>query len=167
MPEDAEIRGMTAMIELLEQVDAEARVRMITWIAQRYGVALLAVRQGSPPHGDQGGQDNRGFDSFSGLFDAASPGTESEMALVGGYWFQFVRGEPDFGSQQVNDELKNLGHRLTNITRAFDFLRQMKPASVLQIQKSGRTKQARKRYRLTQAGMKAVEELITGGQSDE
>ena len=166
MPEDTEIKGMTAIVEVLAQVDAEARVRMITWIAQRYGVAIRAGTPRPLIGGNQIVEDSKQFDSISSLFALAAPQTESDLALVGGYWFQSVQGESDFGSQQVNDELKNLGHRLANVTRAFDFLKQTKPALVLQVQKSGKAKQARKRYKLTQPGIKKVEELILAGQSD-
>jgi hypothetical protein len=160
MTEDAEIKGMHSMVEILDQVEPEARARMINWVVQRYGVTVRAPNSRAPAETSRDSESKLEFGSLSDLFEAASPKTESQMALVGGFWFQESQGQPDFSSQQVNDELKNLGHRLTNITRAFDFLRQTKPALVLQIQKSGKSKQARKRFRLTQAGVKAVRELI-------
>jgi hypothetical protein len=39
-------------------------------------------------------------------------------------------------------------------------LKSQKPALVVQLKKSGSTKQARKKYKLTTAGKKAVEQLI-------
>lgn len=164
MPEHPEIKALQAIVEALDEIDTEARARVIAWVAHKYGIATSTRKPTWPTASghEQEGDTETHFDAFSGLFDAASPQTEAQMALVGGYWFQAAQGQTDFSAQQVNDELKNLGHRLTNVTRAFDFLRQTKPALVLQIQKSGRTKQARKRYRLTQAGIKAVGELIKG-----
>jgi len=167
MTEDAEIKAMAVIVEALEQVDVGARARMIIWIAQRYGVEIGARKPMSTTGVDQRLGGSPQFDSFSSLFDAASPQTDAEMALVGGYWFQSVRHESDFGSQQVNDQLKNLSHGLTNVTRAFDLLKRAKPASVLQVQKSGKTKQARKRYKLTQAGIKTVEDLISSTRIEE
>jgi hypothetical protein len=58
--------------------------------------------------------------------------------------------------------LKNLGQGLANITNAIDGLRNQKPALVLQLKKSGKSQQARKTYKLTVAGIKAVEVMIDG-----
>jgi hypothetical protein len=55
-----------------------------------------------------------------------------------------------------------LGHGLINITAALDDLREAKPALVLQVGKSGKSRQARKTYKLTIAGIKSVEEMIGG-----
>ena len=166
MSEDAEINGMKAIAEVLKPFDAEAQVRMIEWIVRRYGIAVRGGALRATPANAQDSVDDTHFESLSDLFDSASPQTEAQMALVGGYWFQLAQRNADFSSQQVNDELKNLGHGLSNVTRAFDFLRDTKPAQVLQLQKSGKTKQARKKYKLTQAGIKAVTEMIRGHEGD-
>ena len=78
------------------------------------------------------------------LYAAAAPESEFDKALVAGYWFQFVDGRPEFGSQEINSALKNLGHPIKNITSAFDSLKSRKPASVMQVKKSGSSRQARK-----------------------
>jgi len=169
MPEDIELKAMQAIIQLLDEIDSEARQRIIAWIADRYGFSQRAKKSSSVGNYgvEQGDNAVPQFPSFSDLFDAAAPETESSMALVGGFWFQSVQGNADFISQQVNDELKNLGHGLSNVTRAFDFLREAKPAMVRQVQKSGKTRQARKRYRLTEAGIKAVRGMIRNGEDAE
>jgi hypothetical protein len=66
----------------------------------------------------------------------------------------------DFASQEINAALKNLGHPIGNITSAFDNLKARKPAPVMQLKKSGTSKQARKTYRLTLAGKSAVEAMV-------
>jgi hypothetical protein len=170
MPEDVELKAMQAIVQVLDEIDTDARQRVIAWIADRYGISFGA-KKGSWIRNDRGEESDNAtgyqFDSFSDLFDATAPDTESGMALVGGYWFQSVQANADFSSQQVNDELKNLGHALSNVTRAFDVLREAKPAMVRQIQKSGKTKQARKRYRLTEAGIKAVRGMVKDSEGEE
>jgi hypothetical protein len=47
-----------------------------------------------------------------------------------------------------------------HITSAFDTLKARKPAAVMQLKKSGSTRQARKTYKLTVAGKNAVELMI-------
>ena len=96
------------------------------------------------------------YGAFVDLFDAATPKTDPERALIGAYWFQVVGGASDFQSQQVNEALKDVGHGVGNITDALSKLQRRKPALVRQVAKSGRTRQARKRYKITSAGIGAV-----------
>lgn len=84
--------------------------------------------------------------------------------LVVGYWFQVLQGEQDLDGFQINKELKHLGHGVSNITTALSSLIDRKPQLVIQTRKSGNSKQARKRYRLTDAGIKAVERMLAGGE---
>jgi hypothetical protein len=169
MIQDAELKAMQAMVEALEGVEEGARARVLSWVAKRYGISLDTQKDSSS--GGASRAENSGGDvhyaSFSDLFDAASPKTENESVLVGAFWFQQLQGNADFNSQQINDELKNLGHAVSNVTRTFDRLRETKPALALQIQKSGKSKQARKRYRLTAAGIKEVVRMLAGERGDE
>ncbi len=161
MSGDAEARAIQVLIAAVEPLEVEARKRVLAWAAQRYGVAATE-RISSPgrPQIKQESPHSTQFESFSDLFVAAAPKTEAEMALVGGWW-QLSQGNTDFSSHQVNSELKNLGHALSNVTRAFDSLRAQKPTLVMQVKKSGKTKQARKLYKLTHAGSEEVRRMIT------
>jgi hypothetical protein len=91
-----------------------------------------------------------------------TPKTEAERALAGAYWFQVIQGQADFQGQQVNNELKNVGHGVSNITVALGKLQNQKPALVRQVAKSGRSRQARKKYKLTTAGISAAKAMISG-----
>jgi len=66
-------------------------------------------------------------------------------ALVGGYWLQVCQGNGSFPSRDVNELLKNHGHPVSNITRAFDVLRESKPAYAAQLEKSGRASRPARR----------------------
>src|SRR5207302_7942216 len=89
------------------------------------------------------------FADLADLYHAAAPTTDAEKALVVGYWFQQVQQEQSLDAQRVNAALKQLGYRLTNITSAFTDLMESTPSLAIQIQKSGSTQQARKKYKLT------------------
>jgi hypothetical protein len=69
-------------------------------------------------------------------------------------------GESDFDAFNANRELRHVGYEASNITRDFDNLMSRTPSLLLQTKKMGNTKQARKQYRLTHAGVKAVEEML-------
>lgn len=170
MIQDAELKVMQAMVEALEGIEEEARARVLSWVAKRYGISMEAEGDASSPDLTSKAANNVQdvqYASFSDLFDAASPTTENESVLVGAFWFQQMQGNADFSSQQINDELKNLGHAISNVTRTFDRLRETKPALALQIQKSGKSKQARKRYRLTAAGIKEVIRMLSDKQHEQ
>jgi hypothetical protein len=146
--------------------DAEARARVLAWANSKFGVTNHqrwqpnggrqpgAGAAASPPEG--------GYATFAELYDAAGPQTNSERALVGGYWVQICGGADGFAGQTINTLLKDLGHGVQNITMAIDALKSSKPALALQTKKSGKTKQARKLYKLTAAGIREVERMIAG-----
>ena len=67
-----------------------------------------------------------------------------------------------FDATRANRELKHLGHNVANVTVALTYLMQQKPALVLQLRKSGSTKQARKTYKVTTAGISAIKDRLNG-----
>jgi hypothetical protein len=87
-------------------------------------------------------------------------GTDAEKLLVVSYWFQVVQGTTELESLTLNKELKNLGHPVGNITRAFAGLAQAVPRLVIQTRKTGSTRQARKRFKLTVEGIRRVGQLL-------
>lgn len=167
----AEIQAMQTVAEAVSDLDDEARGRVLRWAAERFSVVVTGAPMSGRTPGPSGmagnvanGPSSNGevpqFSDIAELYAAAAPESEVDKALVAGYWFQFNQGQPDFGSQEVNSALKNLGHPIKNITSAFDSLKGRKPAPVMQVKKSGTSRQARKTYKLTVAGKSAVEMMI-------
>ncbi len=156
-----EVKAIQGVAAALETIGADTRSRVLEWAVRRYGLQVTRTSAGPSREAANGPQLPSTFETFAELHSAASPATEADDALVGGYWLQVIQGQPDFASQEVNNLLKNLGHAVGNITVAFNALKVKKPALVLQVQKSGTTKQARKKYKLTVAGIKEVEQMIS------
>ena len=162
----AEITAMKAVAEALGKLDPDATARVVRWAAERFAVGLGGGTKGMGSVGaaDVGSHVGAGgaerFKSLADLYTAAAPSTDVDRALVAGYWFQFSEGQEDFAAQTINSALRDLGHRVANITVAFNNLKSQTPALVVQLKKSGTTRQARKKYKLTTAGKRAVEELI-------
>ena len=166
---DQEIEVMNLIAKAMETIDAEAKHRVAFWTGQRYGTGSIAPR---PPtavnHSTSlGAIDVTSFEMFADLFDAASPNTDKERALVAAYWTQICKGEANFASQTLNTNLKDLGHGVSNITLALEHLKDERPALVLQLKKSGAAKQARKTYKLTREGAVRVQAMITKEEMDE
>jgi len=100
------------------------------------------------------------FSGFVDLFDKANPATNVDRALVAGYWLQFCTKQASWTGQQANNLLKDLGHGLDNITHATTAAQRHKPALIRQISKAGKSQQARKTYKLTNAGVVRVRERL-------
>lgn len=163
----AEVKAMGKLTEALAGLDPAAVARVLRWANDAYDVAISplgAKRQagggGGGTGNGNGGNDGPQFADLAELHAATTPESDADRALVAGYWVQYGEGKADFASQEINAALKNLGHPIGNITSAFDNLKARKPAPVMQLKKSGTSKQARKTYRLTLAGKSAVEAMV-------
>jgi hypothetical protein len=173
---DPEFAAIVATVSALTPLDEEARKRVLDYVANRFAIKVHNPPKASPTgerhtNEQQNGQEDsdaeggsqlRTYETFSELFDAANPQTGPEKALVAAYWIQVCGDAATFEGFPINNELKHLGHGIANITTALDGLKNQKPALVLQTQKAGKTKQARKTYKLSIAGIKAVEAMLRG-----
>lgn len=167
--DDPEIKAMTTIAKALDDLEDEQRGNVLLYINTRYGSSMPRQRHRGGDgrmYGGDGGQSDYApdeFDNIGEFFDAANPTTEADRVLVVGYWIQVIDGEEDFESAAVNKHLKNLGHTVSNITRAFDQAMGKTPRLVIQTSKSGSSKQARKKYKVTREGIKRVKKMLTQG----
>lgn len=168
---DPEIEAMAAIAEALKDLDNESRRRVLRWASDKFSVEMSVssvasdepasvstsstnAKPEAPP------QDDQQHESFAEFFAAANPTSESEKVLVAGYWVQEREGSSDVTSAQLNKELKHLGHSISHINHKFDTLMGAKPQLAIQLKKSGSSKQARKKYKITRAGVTKVNEMI-------
>ncbi|MFQ5934260.1 MAG: hypothetical protein ACE5KI_06430 [Dehalococcoidia bacterium] len=156
MTEDEEIKAMVAVNQALNNLDEAVVERVLRWAADRFKVNSLVAT--SSKRGGASGEEG----DVADFYDRTNPSTDAERALVVGYWFQEVQGDQDLDAQKINTELKHLGHGVGNITTALNDLIDRTPNLVIQTRKSGTTKQARKKYRLTVEGIRRVNEMLAG-----
>jgi len=187
---DPEIEAMSVIADALTALDGDARSRVLRWAAEKFGVSLQrsspnggAAYQARRSDGDTDSEDrveeraNGGppesspngtavlavqFSHFAELFDTVHPKTPMEQAVTAGYWEQEIHGRKDWQAQTINNHLKNLGHASSHISHALASGIEAKPALVLQLRKSGTSRQARKTYKLTTAGLNFVRTRIAG-----
>jgi len=161
---DPEITAMTGVASALTPLDVDARGRVLRWAAERFEVTLQptrpAVLEEEADASPRAVAVNSEYASFAELFENVTPRTTTDKALIAAYWFQVIQGSSAFQSQQLNTELKNLGHGLTNVTDSLGSAERAKPTLVMQVNKSGKSKQARKTYKLTLAGINYVKGMI-------
>jgi hypothetical protein len=160
-----ELKAMKTVADALTGLNKDAVSRVLQWTAGSFGVSVSVSPRAKSvitKVEEEGGIDGTPTaESFADLYAAAQPKTDADRALVAGFWYQFKEGQEEFASQTINSALKNLGHGVSNITKALEALKAQSPALVMQVRKSGSSQQARKKYKLTDAGKKAVE-LLTG-----
>lgn len=179
MSEEAakEFSAIKAVHDALEPLEEEARARVLTYITSLLGIAVkVAGSRGAVGVGDDALADEEAeeaaadeatkgaptFATFAELYAAASPKSNGEKALVVGYWLQVCQGAESFTAAAANKELTHLGHKVANITDAIDAMKNQKPMLILQLKKSGNSRQARKLYKVSHEGVKRVEGMIGG-----
>lgn len=174
---DPELEAMQALLVALTPLDPDVRERVIQWAGNRFEVAIAPTKKISAkpvtgeeidtdddadPKVENNKSESPAFATLGELFSAAGPKTNGQKALVVGYWLQLREGMTELDAQRINTELKHLGYGIANITTAMDEIKSGKPAMAIQLKKSGTTRQARKKYKVTEAGMKAVDAVLRG-----
>lgn len=175
-----EFEAIRAVHDALAPLDEEGRTRVLTYIASLLGInSKIAGGRGAAPANDSGDGNNdddeneseaasevgkgaQTFSSFAELYAAADPNTNGEKALVVGYWLQVCQSAESFTAAAANKELTHLGHKVANITDAIDKMKNQKPMLILQLKKSGTSRQARKLYKVSYEGVKRVVEMLRG-----
>jgi hypothetical protein len=164
----AELAFMKAIAEGAKGLDDATIRRVLRWALE----ALVApqavgstvgnptITSAAPDAARTAAAERPQYATLADFFSSCNPATDTEKALVVGYWAQVKEGSPEFDAQSINKELKHMGHGVANITSAFDNLIARKPQFVIQTRKSGNTKQARKLYKLTTEGIRTVERMV-------
>lgn len=168
---------MGAVLEAMEPLDVAARLRVVEWILARFGLAssprgtataTASEAAACSPAVDRATSRLSDFGSVADAFSASGPPkTETRKALVVAAYLQSVGGRADVTGFDVNSELKHLGHAVGNITLAMTGLMNARPQLVVQVRKTGSTKQARKSYRVTVEGLREVERMLSSGGGEE
>lgn len=105
--------------------------------------------------------------SAGALLEQWRPDSMAERALLGAYVLSGGRADRTVASQAINAELKRHGLPVPNITRAIESNLRSRPPLMIQKKKLGTTRQARKQYAMTQAGVELVEARLRAGEATE
>jgi hypothetical protein len=175
---DPEIKAMSAVAEALAELEEAVQGRVLRWAVERYGASVPLSGQRGAARGegpaadvDDGETDipeeqivdeAPAYEHLAELFADAQPRTEVDKALVAAYWIQAIQGQPSWQASVLQRELKNMGQPINNITDALTKNMRKKPPRVIQLQKSGSARQARKTYKLTREGLVYVQGMLRG-----
>jgi len=169
-----EFKAIAAVHDALKPLEPSSRERVLGYIASLLGIVTQVAKPGSKKEyeaestdeedaaADAAAKGARTYGTFAELYAAASPKNNGEKALVAGYWLQVCQEAESFTAAVAQRELTHLGHAVANITDAFDSVKDQKPSLILQLKKSGNSRQARKLYKVSHEGVRKVEALIGG-----
>jgi len=176
---EPEIQAMSECYQALQNLDNEARNRVLNWLAGKYNLSSptnAPVIKGSenfdasPFSTTNSDKSTSGsgpievsikeYESVGDIFAKANPKTDAEKVLVVATFLQLKNELQDFVSYDVQKELKHLGHGVTNITSYLGSLESRKPKLIIQTRKEGKSRQAKKKYKVTLEGINVVKELL-------
>lgn len=160
---EPELRAMITVYEALQGLDNDAKVRVIDWVLSKFelrnskGFFPVEQESGLPGTEKKGLMD---FGTVADLFAVANPKNTADKAIVVAAYLQISKGGADISGREINKELTQMGHGVQNITRAVEPLIRKKPQLLIQTRKEGKTKQAQKKYRVTNEGFAFVKSLV-------
>ena len=160
----SEIEVMGTIDKAMSGLSTDEAKRVLRWAVDKFGDDGIGLKDDGVDRRQDRVRET--YERISDLMDAASPATIVDHVLVASYWFQAIKGQENFTGQEVNSELKDLGHPSSNITDSYNTLISRKPPAVRQVQKTGASRQARKKYRLTEVGIREVERMLRGQPTD-
>ena len=155
-----EARALGRVVDAVDGLDARAVQRVLEWAWKRFVDAEVrepARTRAAPPV-----QSSAPID-LADLYVAARPATDADKVLVVAYWHHVSTGKENLDAQTIHRDLKDLGHGVSNVTRACSALIGERPQLMMQVRKAGSTRQARKQYRLTAAGLQRVRDKVASG----
>lgn len=158
---DSELTAMSSIASALDTLeDQQTRDRVIQWATSKYASSAPSCLEEAPIKQESPSQAR--YTNFVDLYDKAKPNSRLESALTAGYWLQVINNNDNWNSFHTNKLLKDLGYGINGISKVFAHAQKQSPVLVRQTSKSGKTQQAKKTYKLTQAGISVVEKMING-----
>ena len=174
---DPEIEAIVKSYEVIKDLDSASKRRVITWLVNKFDLSgeLPAAKSGLSSMGKNAGlmssgmsemelpEDLTGFDTAEGLYNQISTKTEPEKVLVVAAYLQEKLLLNELGGRRINTELKRMNQGVKNITAAISSLTKKTPPLMSQNKKEGSSPQAKKKYHVTEEGVKKVNEALQKG----
>jgi len=166
MEEDPEIKAMSEVHSSLKSLESpEAQQRVLDWVSSKLGLSMTARKKQmgvdditQPADTQSSGKVTiDSFDSSSELLSKIDVSTKPQRALVVAAYLHKKLNVEELTGQQINKELKNIGHGSSNITNDIAKNIAKKPQLMIQTKKGGSSQQAHKKVKVTTAGFAWVE----------
>jgi hypothetical protein len=147
---DNEINVMHQTLTLLNTLDDIAQKRVLNWLSARLSISV------TPSNGVKTSTESEEQDKAEDISDymaCKNPSNDQERVLLVATFLQEKNNKQNLTAFEINTELKHLGHSVNNITSAISGLINSKPQLMIQLRKEGKSKQAKKKYKVTREGI--------------
>jgi hypothetical protein len=164
--DEAEVEAISAVVRILKPFSPPAKRRVISFVADKYGVGIVAQ-----PNADGRAKEGSGgttaptalpeYKLFAQLVNRVRPATEIHKVLLAAYWAQQVEKVGPFATKQIYPRLTEISVGLGHVTERLQDLQDLNPSLVIHTVQAG---QSKKSFLVTEEGVAAVESAIrTGG----
>lgn len=171
-----ELVVMNEMAKVLGQLDKAAASRVIAWLADYCGAACTAEPSESAEAPAQVADEEfvalateepieeaepePAEDTFEALFATVAPKTVLQKALTAAYWVETRDGKETWRSHDITKCLGSIGVKVSALSATLALAEKKEQPPVELMSKSGDSMQARKTFRLTEAGRAFVEDRL-------
>lgn len=176
---DPEIEAIVKSYEVIKDLDSASKKRVITWLVNKFDLSgeipamkgstssmlkgKATLQAGHSLQGMELPEDLTGFDTAEGLYTQIATKTEPEKVLVVAAYLQEKLDLKELGGRRINTELKRMNQGVKNITAAISSLTKKTPPLMSQNKKEGSSPQAKKKYHVTEEGVKKINEALQKG----
>lgn len=169
---DPEIEAIVKSYEVIKDLDSASKKRVITWLVNKFDLSgeipsmnggTSSLLAGKATQVVELPEDLTGFDTAESLYNQIATKTEPEKVLVVAAYLQEKLELTELGGRRINTELKRMNQGVKNITAAISSLTKKTPPLMSQNKKEGSSPQAKKKYHVTEEGIKKVNEALHKG----
>ncbi len=157
---EPELQAMTVCFDALKDLDNSSQLRVIKWLKGKLNLGSLGQSDEEKIVATLAGDSFNNYPAVADFFSACNPQTEPDKVLAVATYLQTKENLSELTGLQIQKELKNLGHGVSNITVFIESLCSKKPKLMIQTRKDGKTRQAKKKYKVTIEGIKFVKAAI-------
>lgn len=171
-----ELTVMNDVAKILESLNGDERRRVIIWLTDFFGILDddiddydIDFETGLPISFSANDDETVGEtledapsfepepDTFSTFFDKVAPKTAIQKIVTSAYWLETRDGKDFWKSFEINKLLKSIDIKVTSVSGTLGLEGKKDEPLVETLQKSGDSMQARKTFKLTEAGRDFVE----------
>jgi hypothetical protein len=181
MGHDPEIVAMNKVLDSLQNLDNGSRKRVIHWLIDRFRLAggktphqltppakvnkktetksIVKQKLGKPAQSLKR-KEIKHYDTVLDLFSESKVKKSISKILLMAAYLQERHHFKEITTYDINFRLKRIRHEVTNISSIINGILKKKPQLLAEIKKEGQGKHARRKFRVTDEGLKVAKSYL-------
>ena len=169
---DPEISAMSQVLEMFNKIEHGERKRIVEWITHRFQLGEekqtdeIKLQDTTPTTVQQvdvepiDKQDLKQYKSLADLLEVSTAKKVVDRILVGAAYIQEKKNVEELTSFEINSQLKKAGHGIPNISIGINRVLEKVPQLIAVTQRDGNTKQSRRKFKVTEDGLKKAKSFL-------